>query len=62
MNEQINTTEERASELEEMADQIDREKYGHGFASAALREYAALIRAGIPQDLASKVTMQLPAR
>jgi hypothetical protein len=43
-----------------MADQIDQEGYGHGFASAALREYAALIRLGIPKDLAGQVELQTP--
>lgn len=38
------TREARANEIEQMADQIDRDKYGHGFASAALREYAAIVR------------------
>lgn len=56
----IKTSRFRARELELMADQIDQERYGYGFASAALREYANLIRAGIPKDLAVKVELELP--
>lgn len=45
----IDTTPERAALLRQMADQMDRERYGHGFAAAALREYAALITADLPE-------------
>lgn len=54
----ILTTSQRSKDLDMMANQLDGDDYGYGFASAALREYANLIRAGIPNDLAEKVKQE----
>ena len=50
----------RAEELRAMADQLDAEGASNGFAAAALREYAALHQAGLPQSLIDSVADEAP--
>lgn len=50
----------RSDELRAMADQLDSVAGLHGFAAAALREYAALLDAGLPQSIIDAVPDETP--
>jgi len=56
----MRTDDKRSQELRKMADQMDADQYGHGFAAAALREYAALIEHGLPETISSAVQTEVP--